>query len=87
MSAKNWNRAPDQAAENGTQPTAEARPLKPGLELRGKHPVGRDPRQVTREELTEMGHEPMSPLQASRAHCLDCCGYQEKEVALGHPAG
>jgi len=24
----------------------------------------------------------MSPLQALRAHCLDCCGYEEKEVAL-----
>ena len=37
---------------------------------------------MTREELREMGHEPMSPLQAIRAHCLDCCVYQEQEVAL-----
>ena len=28
-----------------------------------------------------MGHEPMSPLKAIRARCLDCCGYQENEVA------
>ena len=54
----------------------------PGLELRGRHLVGQDPREMTREELREMGHEPMSPLQAIRAHCLDCCVYQEQEVAL-----
>ena len=55
--------------------------MKPGLELRGKHPVGRDPRQMTPDELKAMGHEPMSPLQAIRARCLDCCRHQEKEVA------
>jgi hypothetical protein len=64
------------------QTSSEVRFLKAGLELRGKHPVGRDPREMTREELREMGHEPMSPLQAIRAHCLDCCVDQEKEVAL-----
>ena len=37
---------------------------------------------MTQDELKEMGHEPMSPLQAIRAHCLDCCVYQENEVAL-----
>jgi hypothetical protein len=56
--------------------------MKPGLELRGKHPVGRDPRRMTPEEIKAAGHEPMSPLQALRARCLDCCVYQEKEVAL-----
>jgi hypothetical protein len=56
--------------------------MKPGLELRGKHPVGRDPRRMTLEEIKAAGHQPMSPLQAIRAHCLDCCVYQEKEVAL-----
>jgi hypothetical protein len=55
--------------------------MKPGLKLHQGHPVGRDPRQMTRDELGEAGHQPMSPLQAIRAHCLDCCGYQEKEVA------
>jgi hypothetical protein len=62
--------------------SAEPRPLKPGLELCGKYPVGRDPRRIIPDELKEMGHEPMSPLQAIRAHCLDCCVYQEKEVAF-----
>jgi hypothetical protein len=46
------------------------------------HPAGRDPREMTQDELREAGHEPMSPLQALRARCLDCCAYQEKEVAL-----
>src|SRR5580700_8821463 len=57
--------------------------IKPGLnKLNGGHPVGRDPREMTSDELREAGHEPMSPLQALRAHCLDCCGDQTKEVAL-----
>src|SRR5215831_18606846 len=56
--------------------------MKPGLKLYKSHPVGRDPRQMTREELRKVGHEPMSPLPALRARCLDCCGEQEKEVAL-----
>src|SRR5215470_11996547 len=56
--------------------------MEPGLKLHQGHQAGRDPREMTREELREVGHEPMSPLQAIRAHCLDCCVYQEKEVAL-----
>lgn len=56
--------------------------MKPGLKLHQGHPAGRDPREMTQGELREAGHEPMSPLQALRARCLDCCGYQEREVAL-----
>lgn len=56
--------------------------MKPGHKLHRGHPAGRDPREMTRDELREAGHEPMSPLQALRARCLDCCGHQEKEVAL-----
>jgi hypothetical protein len=56
--------------------------MKPGLKLYQGHPAGRDPREMTQDELKAAGHEPMSPLQALRARCLDCCGYQEKEVAL-----
>jgi hypothetical protein len=33
------------------------------------------------EELVAMGHKPMSPLQALRAHCLDCCAGSAQEVA------
>jgi hypothetical protein len=56
--------------------------MKPGLKLHEGRPAGRDPREMTQDELREAGHEPMSPLRAVRARCLDCCGYQEKEVAL-----
>jgi hypothetical protein len=56
--------------------------MKPGLKLHKGHPVGRDPREMTQDELKTAGHEPMSPLQGIRARCLDCCAYQEKEVAL-----
>jgi hypothetical protein len=55
--------------------------MRPGLKLQQGHPAGRDPRKMTRDDLREVGHKPMSPLQALRAHCLDCCGHQEKEVA------
>jgi hypothetical protein len=56
--------------------------MKAGLKLYKGHPAGRDPRELTREELKAAGHEPMAPLQALRARCLDCCGDQAKEVAL-----
>lgn len=56
--------------------------MKPGHKLHRGHPAGRDPREMTQDELRDAGHEPMSPLQALRARCLDCCGHQEKEVAL-----
>jgi hypothetical protein len=55
--------------------------MKPILTLHQGHPAVRDPRKMTQDELKEACHEPMSPLQALRARCLDCCGYQEKEVA------
>lgn len=56
--------------------------MKPGFKLHEGHPAGRDPREMPQEELRAAGHEPMSPLQAHRARCLDCCGDQDKEVAL-----
>jgi hypothetical protein len=56
--------------------------MKPGLKLYQGHPVGRGPREMTQEELREAGHEPMSPLQAHRARCIDCCVGQANEVAL-----
>jgi hypothetical protein len=69
------------ASPSGT-PLAGRPTIKPGLKLHQGHPAGRDPREMTRDELRAAGHEPMSPLQALRARCLDCCGHQEKEVAL-----
>jgi len=55
--------------------------MKPGLKLHQGHPAGRDPREMSPQELREAGHEPMPPLQAIRAHCLDCSGGQSNEVA------
>ncbi len=44
--------------------------------------VGRDPRKMTVDELTELGHKRMSPLKALRARCIDCCGGSPHEVRL-----
>jgi hypothetical protein len=56
--------------------------MKPGLKLHQGHPAGLDPREMSPQELRAAGHEPMSPLQAMRARCLDCCGGQVNEVAI-----
>src|SRR5215471_16658608 len=45
-----------------------------GYEPDGEYLIGRDPREMTRAELEAIGHEPMSPLEAIRAKCLDCAG-------------
>jgi hypothetical protein len=42
--------------------------------------VGRDPRKMTQDELRAMGHAPMSPMEAIRARCLDCCAGSSDEV-------
>jgi hypothetical protein len=55
--------------------------MRPGLKLRQDHAAGRDPREMSRQELREVGHEPMPPLQAIRARCVDCCAGQSNEVA------
>jgi hypothetical protein len=44
-------------------------------------PVGRDPRSMSRAELEALGHEPMTPMEALRSHCLDCAG-SASEVRL-----
>jgi hypothetical protein len=44
------------------------------LEKRDGWDVGRDPRQVSRDEMIAAGHKPMSPLKALRARCIDCKG-------------
>jgi hypothetical protein len=43
--------------------------MRAGLKLHQGSPAGRDPREMTQDELREAGHEPMSPLQALRARC------------------
>jgi hypothetical protein len=42
--------------------------------------VGRDPRQMGKEELESLGHRDMSPMRALRLRCLDCCGGNDAEV-------
>src|SRR5262249_5421027 len=44
-----------------------------GYAADGEYLVGRDPREMTRDELEAMGHVAMSPMEAIRAKCLDCC--------------
>lgn len=43
---------------------------------------GRDPRDMTPSELSAMGHERMSPLDALRSRCVDCCAGSINEVRL-----
>ena len=42
---------------------------------------GRDPRTMSQEELVAMGHVAMSPIEALRARCLDCCAGSAQQVA------
>jgi hypothetical protein len=46
----------------------------------GIYLVGRDPRQMTQDELRAMGQVPMSPMAAIRSKCLDCCAGAPSEV-------
>jgi hypothetical protein len=51
-----------------------------GLVLRDGQEVGRDPNQMTEEELVALGHSAMSPLKALRLRCIDCYGGSLKSV-------
>jgi hypothetical protein len=53
-----------------------------GLERRDGYDVGRDPRSMSAEELTQLGHARVSPLRALRLKCLDCCNDSAQEVRL-----
>ena len=53
-----------------------------GLELRDGQEVGRDPHQMTAEEIIALGHSPMLPLKALRLRCIDCCAGSRLEVRL-----
>jgi hypothetical protein len=44
--------------------------------------IGRDPRRMSQDDVRALGHEPMSPLAALRARCLDCCAGSPNEVRL-----
>ena len=66
----------------GAQPTATPRqaPRSGAVYNDRGYLEGRDPRTMSRAQLAEMGHVPMSPLRAIRAHCLDCCDDSAQEV-------
>jgi hypothetical protein len=53
-----------------------------GLELRNGHDVGRDPRRMTADERTALGHQRMGPLKALRLRCIDYSGGSDAEVRL-----
>jgi len=53
-----------------------------GLERRDGFDVGRDPRGMSADELTQLGHTRVSPLRALRLKCLDCCNDSVQEVRL-----
>ena len=53
-----------------------------GLEQRDGDDVGRDPRAMSADELTQLGHSRVSPLRALRLKCLDCCNESAQEVRL-----
>ncbi len=52
------------------------------LEIRDGYDVGRDPRQMSHDELRQTGHKPISPLKALRLKCLECCCGSANEVRL-----
>ena len=58
------------------------RHLQIGLEQRDGDDVGRDPRAMSADELTQLGHSRVSPLRALRLKCLDCCNESSQEVRL-----
>lgn len=41
---------------------------------------GRDPREMSVEELNELGHHKRSLLSAIRQNCIECCGGYTAEV-------
>ena len=53
-----------------------------GLEQRDGDDVGRDPRAMSADELTQLGHSRVAPLRALRLKCLDCCNESSQEVRL-----
>ena len=51
-----------------------------GLQLEDYQLIGRDPRNMTQDELIALGHQPTPTLKAIRERCLDCCAEQPNEV-------
>jgi hypothetical protein len=51
-----------------------------GSDHSGSVKIGRDPREMTRDELRALGHEKLTAIQAIRARCIDCCAGATVEV-------
>ena len=64
----------------GLSPDEAERARQAGFEPAGEWLVGRDPRAMSTGELKALGHEAMSPMEAIRARCLDCCAGSAHEV-------
>jgi hypothetical protein len=45
-----------------------------------KEKIGRDPRDMSQDDLRALGHKPIAVLDAIRARCIDCCAGQVAEV-------
>jgi len=70
-------------------PEERERACAAGYEPDGDYLAGRDPRKMAPAELRAMGHEPLSPMEAIRARCLDCAGSSDevrKCVAMACPS-
>ncbi len=53
-----------------------------GLERSDGVDVGCDPRDMSADEMEQLGHARVSPLRALRLKCLDCCNGSAQEVRL-----
>jgi hypothetical protein len=71
-------RADDLSGEEMT--LAWAAGYEPGPD--GGYMVGRDPREMSADDFAVVGHERLSPIEAIRAKCLDCCAGSPQEVRL-----
>ena len=62
---------------------------RPGFEILSGELIGRDPRQMTPDQIHELGHTSSSLTAAVKAKCRDCCGHDRSEVrkctAVGCP--
>jgi len=64
-----------------TNAVARARLLMPSpYESDGGELVGKDPKDLTKEDFDASGIPVLMPLRAVRAKCMDCCGENAAEV-------
>jgi hypothetical protein len=54
--------------------------FKIGTKIENGHAVGKDPRKMSRDDLSQMGHVDRPLLKIIREKCLDCCSNEQAEV-------